>query len=113
MHELSIALSLVEMAVDEAAARKTRVLATHVRIGALSGVVKEALQSAFEMASEGTPLEGTPLVIDEVPVVIHCAVCDQDRPTRGVEWFSCDVCGTPAAVVVSGRELELTALELE
>lgn len=113
MHELSIALSLVEMAVDEAEARNARVLATHVRLGVLSGVVKAALQSAFEMASEGTPLAGTALVIDEVPVVIHCAVCDQDRPTHGDEWFSCDVCGTPSATVVSGRELELTALELE
>ena len=113
MHELSIALSLIELAIDEGAARNARVLATHVRLGVLSGVVKEALQSAFEMASEGTPLEGTALVIDEVPVVVHCAVCDADQPTRRDEWFACGVCGTPSAAVVSGRELELTALELE
>jgi hydrogenase nickel incorporation protein HypA/HybF len=113
MHELSIALSLIEMAVDEGAARNARVLATHVRLGRLSGVVKEALQSAFAMAAEGTPLEGTALVIDDVPVVVHCAVCDADRPTRRDDWLACDVCGTASASVVSGRELELTALELE
>ena len=82
MHELSIAMSLVEMAAEEAEQRGARVLATHVRLGALSGVVKEALLSAYEMAAEGTPLEGTALVIEEIPVVIHCAVCQQDRATR-------------------------------
>ena len=50
----------------------------------LSGVVKEALMSAYEMASEGTPLEGTALVIDEIPAVIHCAVCQQDRADAAV-----------------------------
>lgn len=113
MHELSIAMSLVEMAAEEAEKRGARVIAAHVRIGRLSGVVKEALMAAYEMASEGTPLEGTALVIDEIPVVIHCGVCRQDRATRPYEWLSCEVCGTPAADVLRGRELELAALELE
>ncbi len=114
MHELSIALSLVEMAVDEAEARNARVLATHVRLGVLSGVVKEALLSAFEMASEGTPLEGTALVIDEVPVVIHCAVCDAgSADARATSGSRARCVGRRRPHVVSGRELELTALELE
>ena len=113
MHELSIAMSLVEMAAEEAEKRGARVLATHVKLGMLSGVVKEALMSAYEMASEGTPLEGTALVIDEIPAVIHCAVCAQDRATRQFEWFTCEVCGTLATDLVRGRELELAALELE
>ena len=113
MHELSIALSLVEMAAEEADRRRARVVATHVKLGVLSGVVKEALLSAYEMASEGTALEGTPLIIDEIPVVIHCAVCGQDRATRPHEWFACEVCGNPGTDIVRGRELELAALELE
>jgi hydrogenase nickel incorporation protein HypA/HybF len=113
LHELSIAIALVEMAAEEAERRGARVVAAHVRLGILSGVVKEALLSAYQMASEGTAVEGTALVIDEIPTVIHCAVCQQDRPTRPHEWFSCEVCGTTATELVRGRELELAALELE
>jgi hydrogenase nickel incorporation protein HypA/HybF len=113
VHELSIALSLVEMATEEAERRGARVIAAHVRLGVLSGVVKEALMSAYELASEGTSLEGTALVIDEIPAVIRCAVCEQDRSTRKDEWFTCEICGTPGSEFIHGRELELAALELE
>jgi hydrogenase nickel incorporation protein HypA/HybF len=44
MHELSIATSMVEMAGEEAARHPdTRVVALHLKLGPLSGVVKEAL----------------------------------------------------------------------
>ena len=40
--------------------------------GALSGVVPEALLASYEMACAETPLEGSRLVIEEVPVVVFC-----------------------------------------
>ena len=71
MHELSIAMSIVEMAQEEEAAKHggVQVTAIHLKLGALSGVVKEALVSAYEMAREDTPLQGAALVIEEVPVM--------------------------------------------
>ena len=55
MHELSIAMSIVEMAEEEAEQRGgVQVSAVHLKLGALSGVVKEALLSSYEMACEGT-----------------------------------------------------------
>jgi hydrogenase nickel incorporation protein HypA/HybF len=113
VHELSFAMSLVEMATAEAARRGARVLAAHVKLGALSGVVKEALLSSYEAASAGTPLEGSALVIEEVPAVIHCGVCREDRATRQYDWFTCEVCGATTTDLIRGRELELSALELE
>jgi hydrogenase nickel incorporation protein HypA/HybF len=68
MHELSIALSIVDIACEEAERHgSTRVHATHLKLGPLAGVVRESLLSAYELACEGTPLEGSQLVIDEVP----------------------------------------------
>ena len=46
MHELSIALGLVEAAQEEAERLHARVSAVHLRLGALSGVVPEALLSS-------------------------------------------------------------------
>jgi hydrogenase nickel incorporation protein HypA/HybF len=111
MHELSIALSILEMAQDEADARNVRVEAVYLKLGGLSGVVKDALLSAYEIACEGTPLQGSRLIIDEVPVVIFCATCDKQHPISSLQSFCCPHCGTPSGDIVQGKELEVVALE--
>ena len=63
MHELSIARSLIEIAEGEAKRLAVEVEAVHVKIGALSGVVDQALLYAYDIAVEGTALEGSRLVI--------------------------------------------------
>ncbi len=68
MHELSIAMSIVELAEEEALQRNAQVTAVHLKLGALSGVVKEALCFSYEMACEDSRLKGSHLVIEEVPV---------------------------------------------
>jgi hydrogenase nickel incorporation protein HypA/HybF len=113
MHELSIALSLIDVASEEARRRAARVVALHVRVGPLSGVVNEALASAYELAREGSPLADARLVIEETPLVIHCPACGQERPAVSVYQLCCAECGTPAARVTGGRELELFALEID
>ncbi len=54
MHELSIALSILDVAAEEAERQgNARVVAIHLRLGPLSGVVKGALLSAFELVAKG------------------------------------------------------------
>ena len=114
MHELSIAMSIVEMAEEESERRGgARISAVHLKLGALSGVVKDALLSSYEMACEGTCLEGSLLVIREVPIVAHCAACDQPRQVESLQWFVCPVCASPISKVLEGREMEVVALEIE
>ena len=113
MHELSIALSVVDLAREEADRQGGRVCAVHLRIGALSGVAAEALLASYEMACAETPLEGSRLLIEEVPVVVFCERCDARRPIESLQSFCCPECGTPASRIERGRELELVALEIE
>jgi hydrogenase nickel incorporation protein HypA/HybF len=112
MHELSIALSLIDMASEEAARLGVRVEVLNLKLGALSGVVKEALLFSFDLAAEGTPVAGARLAIEEIPVVVFCSSCDEERPLPGIQSFLCPVCGTPTPEVVRGRELELVTLEV-
>jgi hydrogenase nickel incorporation protein HypA/HybF len=113
VHELSIAISLLEVAGEEAQRHGGgRVLAIHLRLGPLSGVVKEALLGAFELAREGTEMDGCRLIIKEIPIVIDCAVCGGHRPARSIQDICCDVCGTPTMDIISGRELDVVAMEL-
>jgi hydrogenase nickel incorporation protein HypA/HybF len=114
MHELSIAMSIVEMAEEESSQRGgARVSAVHLRLGALAGVVKAALLSSYEMASEGTLLQGSRLVIEELPVVAHCPTCLAPRTLHSPQWFICPECKNPLSEIVQGRELQVFALELQ
>ncbi|HKI37244.1 MAG TPA: hydrogenase maturation nickel metallochaperone HypA [Gemmataceae bacterium] len=112
MHELSIALSLIDVAAEEAERRGGRIVAVHLKLGPLSGVVKDALVSAYDLAREGTPLAAAELVVREVPVVAWCPGCAAER-TLTFPQLCCPACGRPTPDVVSGRELEVVALEIE
>src|SRR5271165_3551247 len=112
MHELSIAISIIELAQEEAERRgDVHVSAVHLKLGTLSGVAKEALLSSYEMACEGTALEGSKLIIEDMPIVVYCPKCDAQRQTSSVQWFSCPECGTPTPKILQGRELQVAAME--
>jgi hydrogenase nickel incorporation protein HypA/HybF len=111
MHELSIAVSLIEMASEEAERLGgVRVEALHLKLGPLSGVVRDALLFSFDLAAAGTVIEGARLEIEDVPVVVFCQSCNAERPLPSIQHFRCPVCDKPTPDVVRGRELELTAL---
>jgi hydrogenase nickel incorporation protein HypA/HybF len=113
MHELSIALSIIEGVEEELARREGKcVAAVHLKLGPLSGVVKEALLFSYRVAREGTALEGSSLQIEEIPIVLYCAGCQQEQPAVSVQRLCCTVCDTPSADIRSGSELEVFALEL-
>jgi hydrogenase nickel incorporation protein HypA/HybF len=114
VHELSIALSIIEAAEEEALRQGGgRVCSVHLRLGPLSGVVKEALLFSYGLACEGTSLEGSSLVIIDVPLLIHCPQCIAGRAPVSAQRLQCVECGTPAARVLQGAELEVSALELQ
>ena len=112
MHELSIALSILDLVAEEAERRGGRVVAVHLKLGPLSGVVKDALLSAYDLAREGTPLAGAELLVKEVPVVAWCPGCAAER-TPAFPELCCPTCGMPTPELVRGRELEVVALEIE
>ena len=114
MHELSIAMSILDAASEEAERRGgVGVMAVHLKLGPLSGVIVEAMRSAWELAREGTPLHESRLVIEEVPIIAHCPECRADRPVRSIQQMCCAECETPTPEIVGGRELEITALEID
>src|ERR1700722_11629737 len=108
MHELSIAVSLLTMIEEQAAARgDVRVTAVHLKLGPLSGVVKQALLSAYELACEGTALQECKLIIEDVPITVHCPKCDQPREIASMQDLCCPVCRTPTPKIITGTELEV------
>ncbi|HHY67515.1 MAG TPA: hydrogenase maturation nickel metallochaperone HypA [Alicyclobacillus sp.] len=114
MHELSIAYSLVELALEESEKRGVRQLrAVYLKLGVLSGVIKESLQFCFDVVVQGTPAEGAELIVEDVPVVVYCPECQEERALPEPLPMRCPVCGTRTAEVLHGREVELYGLEGE
>ena len=113
MHELSVATALVAQAEQAArAACAGPVVAVHVRLGRLSGLVPGSLQFGFEVAARGTSLEGARLEVERVEPVVWCAPCGAAVELASPTRFRCPHCDTPSAEVLAGRELQLRSLEV-
>ena len=114
MHEVGILNQALEMAI-EAAARENarRITRMKLRIGALAGVVPEAMAFAFDVVSHGTLAEGGEFAWEEVPVKCRCRNGCPDFDPEDAAIFACPLCGTASWEVLEGRELHLIEVEVE
>jgi hydrogenase nickel incorporation protein HypA/HybF len=110
MHELSITQNIVEIC--ERAASGRNVLSVTLEIGALSGVMPEAVEFCFAACAAGTPLEGASLVIERTGGVGRCGGCGTEAEVRS--WFDpCPGCGAYGLEIVRGEELRVKELEAD
>lgn len=106
MHELSVAHAVVSTVVDALPTPAPRVLQVRLRIGELSGIVPQALEFAYDVAVQGTPLADAVLVIERSPIVIACPTCGE-QTLPDAHDFRCPTCDVPCGEVVGGKELEI------
>jgi hydrogenase nickel incorporation protein HypA/HybF len=113
MHELSIMQSALQMALDQARrAGASRVHVIRLRIGALSGVVPDALEFAFEALAPGTAAASAKLAIEHVPARFWCAPCSREFASEDM-WAECPDCHAFSGELRAGREMEVASLEIE
>jgi hydrogenase nickel incorporation protein HypA/HybF len=112
MHEFSLAESTLEIAFSQARNQgAARIHRLTMRIGALSGVVPEALEFALQSLSEGTPAEGAGLVIEPVPLTCYCSHCQKDFEAQP-HSYRCPGCGEQSLEILTGREMDLVSIEV-
>lgn len=112
MHELSIALSILEQMEPVAARHGGRVRSAQVKIGVLAGVDCEALRFAWEIARAGTPFAEAALEIQSVPLLVRCPRCGETHAAE-IQSLACPRCVTPEQEIVAGREMQLASLEMD
>ena len=113
MHELSIMQSALSLALDQAKqAKAVRVHKIRLRIGALSGVVPDALQFAFEALTPGTLAEGAELTVEHVPARFWCVTCTREFQSNDM-FAECPDCHSLSGELRAGREMELASLEID
>jgi hydrogenase nickel incorporation protein HypA/HybF len=111
MHEYSIMLALMERVEEEAASRHAvAVHSVRVRIGELSGVEPELLESAFSIVRVQTICAQATIAITRVPAQWECSRCQAPLTAGGL--LQCAVCGAPARLT-RGDEILLEQIELE
>ena len=114
MHEMGIAMEIIRVAeasipADLAGSKVTKI---KLKIGKLSAVVPSSLRFCFDVAGKESLVADAELDIIEVPVSARCDQCgyqwELDQPA-----FSCPECESGAVTVLTGRELDIDAIEIE
>lgn len=111
MHELSLALSLIE-AVAPKVPRKPMLREVHVTVGPLAGVWPDALEFGFTEIARQEGYDNVRLVVHATQAHFACQGCGRDY-TTGDAIGTCPDCGSMARKMVSGAEFTLDSIELE
>lgn len=112
MHEMSIAVGLVELAEEQArGAGARRINSLEVEIGALAGVEIDALTFCYEAARRGTLCDDARLDIITLEGRGRCGECGREMGADFHVAF-CPDCGR-GLEILQGRELRLRSLNVE
>jgi hydrogenase nickel incorporation protein HypA/HybF len=112
MHELSIVASLFEILEEKSREQRAqKIVLVKLKIGKLSGVVSEFLQTAFDAYKRETLASEAILEIEEIPLRIKCQTC-QAEFIREDFIFICPLCKSTELKILSGTELFLEKIEL-
>jgi hydrogenase nickel incorporation protein HypA/HybF len=113
MHELSIARSIVELAVEEAVKSGTSAIrSVELEIGTMAGVETDALLFAWDSATIGTPAAQSELKILIVKAEGQCQDCGLAFPVNSY-YELCPGCGGYHYRVNGGKELRIRTMIVE
>jgi len=99
VHDYHAVKALVERLTSELEDRER---ITEVRIRAAATYSPEALEQAYEMLTQGTRLDGSRLVVEDLPDERECSACGHSwtvtRDDLVGHLVVCPSCGTPSAI---------------
>ena len=105
MHEIGIVRQILHTV--EGVAREngiSRIDAVVVDCGELSLVIPDYLRELYPVVAKGTILEGSELIINEIPGMARCNVCGEVFNVIQHKG-NCPECGSFEKEILTGREL--------
>ena len=113
MHELSIAMNILEIVEDYTSRENTKkVLELELDIGDLLGIEIPALKFALETTKEGSILESSVIVINAIQAQVQCQDC-QSVFTAKTQFEPCPECQSFFSIIQSGNELKVKSILIE
>jgi len=113
MHELSIALEIIETSINTALQNNGKIIKEiEIDVGDVSGVDREALALALESAKMNSIAENANIVINPIPAIAICNNCNKQIELTEYE-FLCSFCYSMDINVISGKELKIKHIIIE
>lgn len=110
MHELSIALGIVDLAEKEAAkAGADEIFVIELEVGTVSGIMMDALDFAWPVATKGTLLENAERIIHFVKGKARCSQCGEVFEIETL-YDPCPKCNGYFKDILQGKELRIKSL---
>ena len=112
MHELSIALSIVNLAVQEAQNNGNSQLSElEIEVGELAGVDIEGIDFSLGIILKSSRMNVSHK-IDTIAAISHCNICKKDFSVIR-KYTSCPFCGSKDTYLKKGHELRLKSIVVE
>lgn len=112
MHELSIVMSIVDIA--EAEIHKSAAQAVEsieLEIGQLAGIQLESLEFVWDVAVRNTVLQKATRHIRHIPGKARCSDCDTEFEMQQL-YDACPNCGQYFSEILQGQELKIKSLTI-
>ncbi len=112
MHEISLAQGIIKTAEDTLKQENAKeVLSITVRMGPMSGVVRESLEFCFPLITKDTPFEKTKLIIEMLPLKLECKACQKVTEIQKIN-LKCPQCESSEVHLISGKEFYIANMEI-
>jgi hydrogenase nickel incorporation protein HypA/HybF len=112
MHELSIVLSIVDTAEEQARIHHAKAIErVDLEIGNLAGVDEHALEFAWEVGVKNTVLENANYKIHKVKAWAKCSNCDCEFEMKDI-FDPCPLCGEHLIKILRGKEMKIQSITL-
>lgn len=113
MHEMSIALSIVETIETKAREEGAESISgIDLVVGKLAGIQPDSLRFCFSAAAKGTLAESALLQIEEPEGVGKCMECGEKFPVS-FYYAECPECRSLRIEIVSGEEFRIQTITIE
>jgi hydrogenase nickel incorporation protein HypA/HybF len=113
MHEMSIALSIIDLAADQAGkAGAEKIVEVELDIGTLSGVQIDALSFALDIAARDTVMESASIKINRIEAMSECMDCGHLFDAAGYV-NQCPKCKEMNTFIRKGKEMLVKSLLVE
>jgi hydrogenase nickel incorporation protein HypA/HybF len=113
MHELSLAESMVSELKEYIEREKVnKVFSVTVQMGYFSGVEKEPFEFAYPIVTEGTKLEGSKLIVEELAGIVLCSDCNK-KTQLDIPLIQCGSCSSRNVTFTQGKEFLIKSMEIE
>ena len=110
MHELSIAIGIVELAEEEALkAGGDTIDSIELIIGKISGIEIDSLDFVWSSATQGTMLENAERIMQQPDGKARCLECGHEYEIESL-FDNCDRCNSYFKDIIQGKELQLKSI---